>query len=79
VRGVLAAVLPQCRDDARLADPGLHHGRTVPVRAVRPSCTQMHQGAQQRVRDRAAVRERDSRAVRLHLVSARSCEPAITG
>jgi hypothetical protein len=58
--------------------PSVYHGCAVPVRAVRPSCTQARQGAQQRVRDRAAEREGDSRTVRLHLVSARSCEPAIT-
>ncbi len=34
--------------------PGVHHGCTVPVRAVRPSCTQTHRGARQRMRDRAA-------------------------
>jgi hypothetical protein len=62
-------------DPVRALDrPGVHHGCTVPVRAVRPSCPQADQGARQRVRDRAAERESD-RAVRLHLVSARSCEP----
>jgi hypothetical protein len=32
-------------DPVRALDrPGVHHGCTVPVRAVRPSCTQTHQG-----------------------------------
>ncbi len=44
-------------DPVRALDrPGVHHGCTVPVRAVRPSGTQTHQGARQRVRDRAAER-----------------------
>lgn len=48
-----------------------------PSGAVRPSCTQAHHGARQRVRDGAAARESNGRAVRLDLVSARSCGPAI--
>jgi hypothetical protein len=44
-------------DPVRALDrPGVHHGCTVLFRAVRPSCTQTHQGAPQRVRDRAAER-----------------------
>jgi hypothetical protein len=70
--------MPRADPLRALDHSGLHHGCAVPVRAVRPSCTQAHQGARQRVRDRAAERESDSRTVRLHLVSARSCEPAIT-
>jgi hypothetical protein len=73
IRGRLALIL-----SGRSIDTGVHCGCTVPVKAVRPSCAQAHQGARQRGRDRAAERGSDGRAVCLHLVSARSCEPAIT-
>ena len=66
-------------DPVRALDrPGVHHGCTVPVRAVRPSCTQRIKVHGSGCGTVPQSGESDSRTVRLHLVSARSCEPAIT-
>jgi hypothetical protein len=66
-------------DPLRALDrPGVHHGCTVPVKAVRPSARRrikLHVSGCGTVPQSG---ESDSRTVRLHLVSARSCEPPAT-